>query len=416
MRNECQKGLGKSGLVIWITGAPFSGKTSVASALASVIRSDWDRSVIHLDGDLLRLILAESFAESDSDRRALGQVYVRLAKSLGRQGHIVVVSAVAMYQEVFEELSANPACEFRAFRLNTALQVRQERAGHSAGTAKSTTEIPLDEVPEWVAVVENGNDTDPTFVAAEILEVLRQSNDLVNAGPAATGVPLNLQTEISEFGRGASVREKHWERAYARDSGITEPSSFAQWLVGQLEGQTFRYCLDFGCGNGRDAAFLTAIAPVIGVDAAETAVDLADRLWSQLVSEGTLNFTQGSDRNLSQLIESYSIDLFYSRFVWHSLTPTEELEVLSTLQTSFKPGGILAIEARTIKDPMASRGTKISDRERAYGHYRRFVNVDELITNLLGAGFGISKVVEGRGLASLGHDDPEVVRVIAVKL
>jgi SAM-dependent methyltransferase len=290
-----------------------------------------------------------------------------------------------------------------------------ERSGFVAPKEARLPEVSTGEVPGWVSVVKNGGDANPQSTASEIIESISAEEFSHLADERRDSIPSTVESEILNFGRARSIRTHYWTRTYEEDEGLTEPSSFALWLVQRLEDSGLKSCLDFGCGNGRDAAHLSKIVNVVGVDAAESAVTLAKRLWGPLSASHTLSFVRGTDEDLNSLLMQYDIDFFYSRFVWHSLTPSQEIVVSSALQESLRTGGIVALEARTTQDPMASRGTKISKNERALGHYRRFVEVDELLSQMEDAGFLIKEIMQGRGLAALGDDDPHVVRLIAQK-
>ena len=93
---------GKSGsLVIWITGLPGSGKTTLARSL-KIHFENQGFNVIHLDGDQLRAALnAENVLDLDG-RKRLANSYQKLSKLISDQGFIVIVSTVSLFSEVFE--------------------------------------------------------------------------------------------------------------------------------------------------------------------------------------------------------------------------------------------------------------------------------------------------------------------------
>ena len=67
------------------------------------------------------------------------------------------------------------------------------------------------------------------------------------------------------------------------------------------------------------------------------------------------------------------------------------------------------------KDPMARMGEVISPTERIHGHYRRFIDVDDLSARVESYGFSILDSVESAGLAVHGDEDPVVIRLTARK-
>ncbi|MEO8704313.1 MAG: adenylyl-sulfate kinase [Kofleriaceae bacterium] len=79
-----------SGIVVWFTGLPASGKTTLACAL----RARLDGRPIVLDSDELRVALgAEAYDHSDRD--TFYSVLGRLAAVLAAQGHVILVAATA---------------------------------------------------------------------------------------------------------------------------------------------------------------------------------------------------------------------------------------------------------------------------------------------------------------------------------
>jgi adenylylsulfate kinase len=79
-----------SGVVVWFTGLPASGKTTLARMLCAQLR----RPCVLLDSDELRDVLdAGSYAVADRD--AFYNRLGRLAAMLAGQGHVVLVAATA---------------------------------------------------------------------------------------------------------------------------------------------------------------------------------------------------------------------------------------------------------------------------------------------------------------------------------
>jgi hypothetical protein len=108
-------------------------------------------------------------------------------------------------------------------------------------------------------------------------------------------------------------------------------------------------------------------------------------------------------------------DVVYSRFCLHAMTEMEEIDTFRAAYQRLKPGGELHIECRSINDPLARKGEVISPTERIFGHYRRFVVLDEVQARLRQTGFRITKSVEAANLAVLGDENPVVIRIKATK-
>jgi len=82
----------------WITGLSAAGKTTLSKLLVEYFRSS-GKSVIHLDGDELRKVLADS-AYTREERVALGMRYSRLCRLLVNQGIDVVISVIGLFDEL----------------------------------------------------------------------------------------------------------------------------------------------------------------------------------------------------------------------------------------------------------------------------------------------------------------------------
>lgn len=103
--------------LIWITGMPGSGKTTLANDLVSSMRIK-GQHCIQLDGDELRRILKKENLESDyspESRLQLALLYSRLAVAINSQGFIVVVSTVSLFWKVHEFNRLNIKNYFEVF-------------------------------------------------------------------------------------------------------------------------------------------------------------------------------------------------------------------------------------------------------------------------------------------------------------
>ena len=87
------------GFVIWLTGLPAAGKTTLARELESLFRK-MGRNVEVLDGDEVRRWLSPEagFSKEDRERHIMRVAYV--SKLLARNGVIAIVSLVSPYRSV----------------------------------------------------------------------------------------------------------------------------------------------------------------------------------------------------------------------------------------------------------------------------------------------------------------------------
>lgn len=103
----------KKGAVIWLCGLAGSGKSTLARALNELLRAKFD-NVIYLDGDELREIL-EHFSYEKQGRIDMAIKRSKLANFLSKQGQIVIVSTISLFNEVYEFNRANLQNYFEVF-------------------------------------------------------------------------------------------------------------------------------------------------------------------------------------------------------------------------------------------------------------------------------------------------------------
>lgn len=103
----------KKGAVIWLCGLAGSGKSTLARALNERLRAKFD-NVVYLDGDELREIL-EHFSYEKQGRIDMAIKRSKLANFLSKQGQIVIVSTISLFNEVYEFNRANLQNYFEVF-------------------------------------------------------------------------------------------------------------------------------------------------------------------------------------------------------------------------------------------------------------------------------------------------------------
>ena len=96
-------------MVIWFTGQPGSGKTTLANEIQDrpvYLKTFGDKSydkVIHIDGDDLREIIHNK-DYSEQGRRENIKLAMNMARFLDDKGYLVIVSMVSPYRDQREEL------------------------------------------------------------------------------------------------------------------------------------------------------------------------------------------------------------------------------------------------------------------------------------------------------------------------
>ena len=96
-------------MIIWITGLPGSGKTTLAIKLKSILSKKISSNIVLLDGDNIRSILPYKISYSNEDRIKLALFYSSLALLIEQSNCVVICSFVALFHGVQENtrLKAN---------------------------------------------------------------------------------------------------------------------------------------------------------------------------------------------------------------------------------------------------------------------------------------------------------------------
>ncbi len=81
-------------VVVWLTGLPSSGKSSLARHVAAALRAEGIANCL-LDGDDVRAALVPAPGYDDDSRDAFYETLARLAALVARQGLVALVPATA---------------------------------------------------------------------------------------------------------------------------------------------------------------------------------------------------------------------------------------------------------------------------------------------------------------------------------
>lgn len=371
--------------VVWITGYSGAGKTTVARHVEAALREEV-ASVISLDGDDLRGILAGRWGYDSADRRELARVYFRLCSHLASQGSVVVISAVAMFDEVRRWVRDNVPGVFIVY-LDVPREVRVDRDARTKG------------------VYRGGNDPESSYDEPEDADLRVPNHGAVTARDAADRiVEALLAAPVVDSDHG---RADYWAHFYAMHRAAPAPSAFGR-LVGAALGAG-QDVLDVGAGDGRDSVHLAGLGHrVVALDASPAATDRATADHGDAVCAWVTG-------RVDDHVEAWSgaFDAVHARFVLHAMTEHEEEQLWAAVPRVLRPGGRVFVETLSINDRGARRGEVLSRSERIDGHYRRYAVPAELERRVSAAGLEVESVVESAGLAQEGDDDPVVVRLVA---
>ena len=118
-----------NGTTLWLTGLPSAGKTTLALALARVLR-ERDADVEVLDGDEVRTHLSAGLGFTRQDRETQVTRIGYVAELLARPGVIVIVPVIAPYQDARDKVRAHHESHGTAIlqvHLSTPVEVCAER-------------------------------------------------------------------------------------------------------------------------------------------------------------------------------------------------------------------------------------------------------------------------------------------------
>jgi hypothetical protein len=111
------------------------------------------------------------------------------------------------------------------------------------------------------------------------------------------------------------------------------------------------------------------------------------------------------------------VNFLYSRFSVHSISRSNASRLYQWAgRDGLLPGGIFFIEARSVNDPLRLKGTPDPSGDpdaTICGHYRRYIRLNEIVTELQAVGFEILYSEEASGWSICGDDNPVLVRVVA---
>ncbi len=200
----------------------------------------------------------------------------------------------------------------------------------------------------------------------------------------------------------------YWEEYYRDHPAPFNPSAFALEVARSLV--VPGSLIELGCGNGRDAVFLSSClnGQVIAID---QCVEEMDRLNA---SRGTDHLTfVGADFSTYQ--PAIRPRYVYSRWTMHAIDEAAEDRTLEQVANMLEPGGLFFVEARSIRDDLYGKGEHLGGHAYFTDHYRRFMDPEVFMSKLKALGFVIERWEESRGLAVYKDDDPMIVRVVARK-
>ena len=168
--------------------------------------------------------------------------------------------------------------------------------------------------------------------------------------------------------------------------------------------------IDIGCGNSRDAKyFKSKNIEVTGIDQSSIAIKLNKENYKNIdyfkrkICRKKFNFNKKK------------FDFLYARFFIHAISLKDESQFLINCKKISKKDSIFLFEFRTTKDPLMKKGIKLKGNERFYGHYRRFININQFVKKTEIYGFEILYISQGKNYAKFNKEQPHICRMILKK-
>ncbi len=381
------------GILYWITGLSGAGKTTIGNRLYYQLKSQNQNTVI-LDGDILKKIAGKDLGYGREERLERAYRYSALCRLLTDQGINVIICTIAMFDEV-REWNRDHIENYVEIFLDVDMEVLRSRNRKGLYSQKDGKIAGIDVEVEYPK--------NPDIVIYNDGRHLIKEN--VNKILNYKVVPQKRWNRDGEY----------WDSYYAdrnaHNDSASLPSLFAQAMFERyMEGG--RSLIEFGCGNGRDSIWFAENGiNVTGIDASRVVIK---ELQEKKSMDNCIFICD--DFVSAESIYQVQYDYCYSRFTLHAINEQQEIQILTKAYDMLKPGGYLFIEARSIHDGKYGRGEAVE--RNAYicdGHYRRFIDIDELALRLEDIGFSIEEKEESDQFAPKEGENAVCLRIAAKK-
>lgn len=200
----------------------------------------------------------------------------------------------------------------------------------------------------------------------------------------------------------------YWDDYYAQNEVPNNPSNFAKMIIERVDKD--KSLLELGCGNGRDSFYFARNhVHTIALDLSEKAIELNASFQHMNVEFKVADFTAMADDSFD------NIGSIYSRFTLHSIDHESYLRTIDWVSNNLPADGEFYLEARTTNDPLFGEGEKVGHNEYVTTHYRRFMDIKDVMNDLEERGFELIQAIEDYLDCWYKEDHAVVYRVICRK-
>lgn len=209
----------------------------------------------------------------------------------------------------------------------------------------------------------------------------------------------------------------YWDNFYKSNRNYSE-STFCTEIRQKFQEDTI--IVDIGCGSGRDSfSFAANGFEVFGIDGSHEAIAANTERAKELNYNGEVTFSKADLSDGIALREIfYTVHersevskkkiVLYLRFLLHAIDDETQQVLLDAIVECLPVGTSFVAEFRSEED---AKRSKVYD-----DHYRRFVETDKLLVELIDKGFSIKEFYKGTGLSIYKGEDPFLARVLAEKV
>ena len=383
----------KKGTLYWITGLSGAGKTTIGNRLYYQMKQKKDNTVL-LDGDILKQIAGKDLGYDREARIERAYRYCTLCKVLTDQGIHVIICTIAMFDEIRDWNRKNIENYVEVFldvdMATLRKRNRKDLYSNNNNVAGIDVEVEFPKAPDIVIV-----------------------ND--GTGSLEEDVRRTLEYKVvpkKKWNEDESYWNEYYRNQFAKNrvGGMQPPSLFARAMLENYM-EKGNALVELGCGNGRDSLYFAENGMnVTGIDVSEVAI----RELQQRNTNHCIFICE--DFVSAEAIYQIQYDYCYSRFTLHAINEEQEAQILDKAYKMLKLNGYLFIEARSIRDEKFGKGLEVE--KNAYihdGHYRRFIDPEELKNKLENLGFTIVEMEESDKFAPSDSERTVCVRVIAQK-